>query len=71
MHTTNTLRHWAHNFHGHSAKAAHYTGHLLHEKSFWGILIVAALLTGLLILIASLGDNIDAKTFTVPYGPYY
>jgi len=71
MQVAEKLGHWAHSFHDHSTKAVHYTGHLLHEKSFWGILVVVALLTGLLALIALLGGNIDAKNFTVPYGPYY
>ena len=51
--------------------AAHYTGHLFHEKSFWGILVVVALIAGLLLLITLLGDNIDMKNFTTPYRPYY
>ena len=71
MHTTDLLRHWTHRFHDHNIMVAHYADHLFHEKSFWGILIVAVLIAGLLLLITLLGDNINMKSFTAPYGPYY
>ena len=71
MHTSSTLKQWTHMFHDGSAKVAHYTGHLLHEKSFWGILALLVLLAGALVLIAIFGDDIATKSFNMPYGPYY
>lgn len=71
MHATAILRHWAHNFHNHNTVTAHHTDHLFYEKRFWGILVAVALIAGFLLLVTLLGDNIDMKSFTAPYEPYY
>jgi hypothetical protein len=54
-------------------KAAHFTGHLLHEKSFWSILAILTLLAALFTLVVLFGDKSPDPSFGVPlpYGRYF
>ena len=73
MHPSPTLKHWIHHFHDSSARAVHSASHLLHEKSFWGIFGILALIVGLLTLIAFLGRTTTLQNYgvPVPYSPYF
>jgi hypothetical protein len=71
MHTSTTVRLWMHHFHDGSVKAAHYTGHLFHEKAFWSIVVILALITGLFTLIAFNGNDTTMQNYYFPYGPYF
>ena len=73
MHADLSFRHWMHHVHDGSAKVAHYTGHMLHEKSFWGILAIVALIAALFTLVVLFGENaMQGYRGTLPYGgPYY
>jgi hypothetical protein len=71
MHTSPTLKNGMHHFHDSSIKAAHYVGHLFHEKSFWAILAIVTLLIGLFMLVAFFGSGTPMQNYRVPYGPYY
>lgn len=73
MHASETAKHWMHNAHDGSIKAAHFTGHLLHEKSFWAILGILALIAGTFALLVFLGNNAPLQNYRVPlpYGPFY
>ncbi len=71
MHTSTTMRHWMHHFHDGSVKAARYTGHLLHEKSFWGIVVILTLIAGVLTLMALFGSGAVLQNYSMPYGLYY
>ncbi len=55
MNTATTFKHWMHHLHDSGARAACYSGHLLHERSFWIILAFVALTAGLFALIAYSG----------------
>ncbi|MEE9368388.1 MAG: hypothetical protein V3V05_05940 [Pontiella sp.] len=59
MHTATTLKTGMHHFHDDSVNAMHYIGHLLHEKSFWAIVAITALIVGLssLIILFGSGNN--------------
>lgn len=73
MHATTTAKHWMHNFHDSGVKAAHFTGHLLHEKSFWAIMGILALIVGIFTLLVFLGSHAPLQDYRapIPYGPYY
>ena len=73
MHTSVTLKHWMQHFHDNSVKATHYAGHLLHERSFWGIAGFLALIVGLLVLIAFFGNASTLQDYGAPspYSPYF
>lgn len=72
MHTVSTVRHWMHQLHDESAKVAHWTGYLLHEKSFWGIVAILAVLAGAFALLVLYGKQIPMLEYSVPfrYGPF-
>ena len=71
MHTSTTLKHWVHQFHDGSVKVAHYTGHMLHEKAFWAILAILALIAGIFTMLVFFGNSPMMQNYGVPYGPYY
>ena len=72
MHSSTTRRHWVRHFHDGSVKAVHYTGHLLHEKSFWAIMIILALITGIVALLAYLSSEAPIQDYRmpIPYGTF-
>lgn len=59
-----------HRLHDEGAKITHMTGHMLHERSFWGILAILAVLTLLFTLIIMFGDEIPNYEMAppTPYG---
>ena len=71
MHTSITLKQWFDHVHDGRVKAAHYAGHLLHTKSFWGILAILALIIGMLAALILFGVNTPLRNYTIPYAPYY
>ena len=71
MHTSPTLKNGMHHFHDGSVKAVHFTGHLLHEKSFWAIVAILALIVGLFTLLVLFGSGTPMQNYPIPYGPYY
>jgi hypothetical protein len=62
------MKDWAHHAHDDAVRAAHMTSHMLHERSFWGIVLILAMLTGLLAMIAFFGDDslMDYRNMPVP-----
>ncbi len=72
MHTATTLKHWMHHVHDGSVKATHFTGHLLHERSFWGILAILMLIAGLFALVVIFGTESMPEEYVpiMPYGFY-
>jgi hypothetical protein len=71
MHTSPTLKTGMHHFHDSSVNARHYIGHLLHEKSFWGIMAITALIVGLITMIILFSSGTTMQNYSTPYGPYY
>lgn len=73
MNAAVTMRHWMHQLHDGSVKTLHVAGHLFHEKSFWGIVIILAMLTALFTLLVLFGKYIPMEKYSIPthYGPYY
>jgi hypothetical protein len=73
MHTVSTVREWMHQLHDESAKVAHWTGHLLHEKSFWGIVAILAVLAVVFTLLVLYGKQLAMQEYSAPfryYGPF-
>ncbi len=72
MHAGLTIRHWMHHVHDGTIKAAHLTGHLFHERAFWGIVAIATLIIALFTLIAILGEGVPVQEYSqpLPYGYY-
>lgn len=62
-----------HRMHDGSIKAAHCTGHMFHEKKFWAIVAILALVAGLFTLIALNGGGSWAQEYGIPlpYGSYF
>lgn len=73
MHTSPTIRDWMHHAHERSTKAARFTSHLLHERNFWAVIAIVALIAGLFVLIAYFGSSMAMSNYGVPapYGVYY
>ena len=73
MHTDSSFKHWMHHLHDDGVRVAHFTGHMLHEKSFWGILAIVAVMITLFTLVVLFGeDAMEGYRGTLPYGgPYY
>ena len=71
MNTSPTLKNGMHHLHDGSVKAMHYTGHLLHEKSFWAIVAITALIVGLFTMIILFGSDTTMQNYSIPYGRYY
>jgi hypothetical protein len=71
MHTSPTLKLRMHHFHDSSVNAMHYIGHLLHEKSFWAIVAITALIVGFFTMIILFGSGTTMQNYSSPYGPYY
>jgi hypothetical protein len=73
MHAAPTLKHWMHHFHDSGVRAIRYAGHLMHEKSFWGMLGILVLIAGLLTLIVFFGRTTTVQSYGVPtpYRPYF
>ena len=72
MHVALTFKNWMHDVHDDTLKAAQNTGQMLHQKSFWGIVAIVALIVSLFMLIAFFGDNtiMDYQTPPLPYGGF-
>jgi len=73
MHMEPTVKSWMHHVHDDAVRVAHYTNHMFHEKSFWGIVAIIALLAGLFTLIAFSGNEtfLDYQSVPMPHGGYY
>ena len=72
MHATTTIKHWMHHLHDSTAKVAHLTGHMLHEKNFWGIVAILAMIAGLFALIMLHGGHAPLRYYATPQiYPYY
>ncbi|VGO11644.1 hypothetical protein PDESU_00189 [Pontiella desulfatans] len=69
MHTVSTIRNWTHLIHDEGVKITHICVNLLHEKSFWGILAILAVLGLLFKLILLFGDKMPLREFGIP-SPY-
>lgn len=69
MHAMPTLKHWMHQLHDEGIKIAHYTGHMVHEKSFWGILAFVLIAVALFTLLIATGN--DTTLHNMPIYPYY
>ncbi|MCF7816446.1 MAG: hypothetical protein K9M54_01075 [Kiritimatiellales bacterium] len=73
MHAPLTIQNWMHHAHEGSTKVAHFTSHLFHEKNFWAIVAIVALIAGLFALIAYFGSDVAMNHYRVPlpFSPYY
>lgn len=73
MHTKSTIRHWMHLVHDEGVKVASMSNHVLHEKSFWSILLILGMLALLFTLIARYGGELQPIRYSTPgtYGVYY
>jgi len=73
MHTDSNIRIWMHHVHDSTVRVAHYTEHMLHEKSFWGIVGIVALIATLFTLVVLYGENMmQSQRSILPFGgPYY
>lgn len=71
MHTSSTLKQWFGHVHDGRVRAARYAGHLLHAKSFWGILAILALVVGMVAILIWFGVEAPIRNYTIPYAPYY
>ena len=58
MHTISRLKHWVRMMHDEGAKAVHFSGPIMHEKSFWGVIALFLLLVTLFTLITLFGDQL-------------
>lgn len=67
MSTTPTLRHFIHHLHDEGAKIIHMTGHMLHEKTFWGIVGIVALIAALFALLVLWGNGPQVEYQIHPY----
>ncbi|WP_372809117.1 hypothetical protein [Pontiella sp.] len=72
MHTDSTVKHWMHVMHDEGARMSHSFMHVLHEKSFWGIVSIIAVLALLLTLIVLFGEKVPIHEYGIPspYGYY-
>ena len=68
-----TFKHWMHVIHDDSVKVLYFSNHVLHEKSFWGIVAILGLLAILITLVVLFGKfaPMEDYQFMTPYGPYY
>lgn len=66
MHTAPTIKNWMHHVHDDAVKVAHYTEHMLHEKSFWGIVLILALVAGLFTAIVLFGNAVGTELYNNP-----
>ncbi|MEA2069127.1 MAG: hypothetical protein U9P12_08005 [Verrucomicrobiota bacterium] len=69
MHTESSGRHWMHLLRKDGAKVAHMAGHMLHEKSFWGILAILAMIALLVTLVVLFGTDVHMQEYGIPI-PY-
>lgn len=61
-----TIKHWMHHVHDDAVKVAHSTEHMLHEKSFWGIVLILALLAGFFTAIVLFGNAAGTEFYNSP-----
>ena len=68
-----TFKHWMHVMHDDGAKVLHFSNHVLHEKSFWGIVAILGLLAILVTLVVMFGElePMEEYRFMTPHGPYF
>ena len=73
MHATSTFKHWAHHLHDEGARIIRLWEHVLHEKSFWGMVAIIAVAALLFALVVLLGNRFPSQQFGIPspYGPQY
>jgi hypothetical protein len=73
MHASSSIHDWMRVAHDSGGKVVRFTGHLLHEKSFWAILAIVVALAGLFALVAYFGNDASMRDFNMPmpYGVYY
>jgi hypothetical protein len=58
-----------HHIHDNAVKGAHMTRHMLHEQSFWGIVLILARIAGMFVMVVLLGDSnafMDYRTVPMP-----
>ncbi len=68
MYLLTTAKYGKYSVHDERLKVARYMGYLLHEKSFWGMVAILALIAGMLTLIAWFGSNPILQNYYIPYG---
>jgi hypothetical protein len=63
------IKTWAHHVHDNAGKVAHMTTRMIHERSFWGMVLILALIAGMFAMVILLGDNtvfMDYRTVPMP-----
>ena len=71
MNTAPVIRNVLHHLHDGAAKATHATSHLFHEKAFWALLAVVALIAALFALVVIYGQGNVMPSTPMPFAPYY
>ena len=68
-----TFKHWMHVMHDDGVKVLHFSSHVLHEKSFWGIVAILGLLAILVTLVVMFGElePMEEYRFMTPHVPYF
>lgn len=70
MHMTATMKDWMHHVHEESVRVGHKAVQMLHEKSFWAMLAIVALLTTLFSMLLMYGNNNLMQHYSIPM-PYF
>jgi hypothetical protein len=74
MHAVSTIKHWVHQLHDEGARVARQGSHVFHERSFWGIVAIMAIIALLFALVVLFGNRFPIQHYGIPtpYGqPYF
>lgn len=69
MHAIATFKHMMHEVHDDGLKIAHYAEHAVHEKRFWGMVALIALLVSLFAFLIMMSGNANYQD--APMSPFY
>ena len=67
MNTTQAFRYWMRQVHDESARIMHLTVRMVHEKEFWGMVGILALITALSTVLMHWGHNSMLEFQTYPH----
>ncbi len=67
MHIMPSFSVFRHHLHDGSMKLAHYTGHLLHEKTFWAFVGIVTIIVVLFSILLLLGNDAAIEHQAFPY----
>ncbi len=67
MHAMSSFKHVMHQLHDERLKMMHSTSHLIHEKAFWGMILIAAAMVALFSLLILMGNDTAIEFQAYPY----